>query len=265
MERQVHIARERARLFDDQAETYDRTRPRYPGAVIDAVVGPLAGGVAVLDVACGTGIAARQMAERGADVVGVELNAGMAAVAERHGIDVEVAPFEAWNAAGRTFDVVTCAQAWHWLDPEVSADKAASVLRSGGRLCVFWNVGHHPDDLGAALHEVYRRVLPPDAGRLVAGYAADRSSRDVIGDLRPVAEFLQQRGPFAEPTMEQFPWSRTYTTAEWVDELGSHSDHIALDPALRDRLFNEITATIDALGGSFEMPYVAVLISAVRA
>ena len=59
------LARERSKLFDREAERYDRYRPRYPDAVIDALLGPEPLGLAVLDVGCGTGIAARQIAERG--------------------------------------------------------------------------------------------------------------------------------------------------------------------------------------------------------
>ncbi len=54
--------RDRARLFDGEAERYDRARPGYPEALIDDVLGPSPRGLSVLDVACGTGIAARQMA-----------------------------------------------------------------------------------------------------------------------------------------------------------------------------------------------------------
>ncbi|HVS44442.1 MAG TPA: class I SAM-dependent methyltransferase, partial [Candidatus Dormibacteraeota bacterium] len=113
--------RDRARLFDREAERYDRARPAYPAALIDQVLGPSPRGLSVLDVACGTGIASRQFAQRGARVLGIDLNPAMAEIARRHGIPTEVAEFEAWDPAGRTFDVVTCAQAWHWLDPEVSA------------------------------------------------------------------------------------------------------------------------------------------------
>ena len=132
------------------------------------------------------GIAARQMAQRGAQVAGVELNARMAEIAERHGIPTEVAAFETWDPAGRTFDRVTCAQAWHWLDPEVSAGKAASVLRPGGRLCLFWNVGHYPDDLADALQAAYQRVLSPGSPKMVIGYAADRAG-DPAADLSAAA------------------------------------------------------------------------------
>jgi len=35
----------------------------------------------------------------------------MAAAARRHGIAVEVAPFETWEDGGRTYDLVTCSDA----------------------------------------------------------------------------------------------------------------------------------------------------------
>ncbi len=61
-------------------------------------------------------IASRLMAGRGATVLGVEMAPRMAQIARGHGIDVEVGPFEDWEPAGRTFDRVVSAQAWHWLD-----------------------------------------------------------------------------------------------------------------------------------------------------
>lgn len=259
----MKLDRERARVFGGLAEAYDRARPRYPDALIDAVLGPAPAGLSVLDVACGTGIASRQMAERGARVLGVDLNAGMAAVAARHGIAVEVAPFETWDARGRTFDRVTCAQAWHWLDAVVSVDKTAALVRPGGRLCLFWSVGHHPDALAGALQAAYQRVLPPETGRLVVGYAANEA-RDPVADLAGVADALRACDALAAPEIASFPWSREYTRAEWLDELATHSDHAALPPELRQRLFDEIARTIDGFGGRFPMPYVSVLVSAAR-
>ena len=257
------MQRERALLFDQEAEAYDRSRPSYPQTLIHEVLGPSPRGLSVLDIACGTGIAARQMAARGAGVLGVELNAGMAEIAKRHGIPTEVAPFETWDSAGRVFDRETCAQAWHWLDPEVGTHKAASVLRPGGRLCLFWNVGHYPDDLADALLAVYERILPPQGPKLTVGYAANKAS-DQAPDFSLVTSSLRAWATLADPQTSSFPWSRTYTRDQWLDELRSHSDHAALAPDLRQKLFDEIGSTIDDFGGEFCMTYVAVLISAVR-
>src|SRR6187549_3838365 len=69
--------------FDEDAERYDRARPGYPTAVFDDLLA-LAGlgpGARVLEIGCGTGQATVPLAERGCEVVAVELGAQMAAVA----------------------------------------------------------------------------------------------------------------------------------------------------------------------------------------
>ena len=260
------MERERARLFDREAERYDRIRPPYQDAAIDEVLGPSPTRPSVLDVACGTGIASRQMAQRGAQVLGVELNPRMAEVAGRHGIQTEVAPFETWDPEGRTFDRVTCAQAWHWLDQDVCADKAASVLRPGGRLCLLWNIGHHADEVADNLAAAYRRVLS-DEHELVIGYAVSRST-DPAAVYSVLAESaagaLRACAALTEPETRVFLWDRTYTAAQWIDELMTHSDHLALPPETRERLWEEIGEAIDDFGGTFRLGYTTVLVSATR-
>ena len=159
--------RERAKLFDGEAERYDRSRPAYPEGLMDQVLGSSPEDLAVLDIGCGTGIASRQMAARGARVMGVELNSNMAKVAVRHGIPTDVCDFESWDPKDRKFDRVTCAQAWHFLDHDVSVEKAVSVLHTGGKLCIFWSVGRYPEELAEALKATYERVLPPGSPPLV--------------------------------------------------------------------------------------------------
>jgi len=250
-------------MFGQQAEAYDRFRPSYPDAVIDELLGPVPTSLDVLDVGCGTGIASRQIARRGANVLGVELAPRMAAIARGHGVDVEVAAFEAWDPAGRTFDRVTSAQAWHWLDLPIATARAASVLRPGGKLCLIWNAGCQPDDLADALEEVYARVVPPGGHRLFRGYAANRSS-DVKTGLDSEIDAISAVPDFGTPTDKWFPWTRTYQRDEWLDQLISRSDHTALEPAVRDRLFNGIGLAIDDHGGSFVMNFETVLITARR-
>ncbi|MBV8951313.1 MAG: class I SAM-dependent methyltransferase [Actinobacteria bacterium] len=260
----VEAQRARARLFDREAERYDRTRPSYPDDLIDDVLGSSPQGLTVLDVACGTGIASRALVKRGAQVLGVELNPRMAEIARRQGVETEVSAFETWDPAGRMFDRVTCAQAWHWLDPVVSIRKVTSVLREGGRVCLFWSIGSYPDDLADEMHATYERVAPLGSSGLTIGYGWNRASAPTE-DLRPVADALDACDELGEPQMTTFPWSRVYSRDEWVDELLSHSDHAALEPELRQRVVDEVGRTIDRFGGSFRLSYVSILISATRA
>lgn len=74
----IHTDRRRAGSFGDDAEQYDRARSSYPAELVDDLVDP--GVHRVLDVGCGTGIAARLIAARGCAVYGVEPDARMAAL-----------------------------------------------------------------------------------------------------------------------------------------------------------------------------------------
>lgn len=254
---------ERSRLFEQQAERYDRCRPEYPGVVIDRLLGTEPAGLQVLDVGCGTGIAARQIAERGAHVLGVELAPGMAQIARRYGIAVEINAFEDWDAAGRRFDRVISAQAWHWLDMPAATAKAASVLRPNGILGLIWSGGAHPDDLADALAEVYSMVVPRGTHGLFRGYAAHRST-DIREGLEGVVDALATNTDFGAVTEDWFPWTRTYRRDEWLELLLTNSQYLALDANVRHRLLDAVATAIDEYGGSFVMTFETVLYTATR-
>jgi SAM-dependent methyltransferase len=258
-EHEPHQARQIAESFGSDAERYDRTRPRYPDAMVEAIAAG-SPGPDVLDVGSGTGIAARQFQAAGCSVLGVEPDARMADFARRTGVEVEVAAFEAWDPAGRNFDAVVAGQAWHWVDPVAGAAKAAQVLRSGGRLAVFWNVFQPPLEVGEAFSAVYRRALPdlPVYHRVMPGLDGYSAF------LTRAADGIRQAGAFGDPEQWRFDWDRPYTRDEWLDLLPTSGGHGQFPPAKLAELLTGIGAAIDAVGGSFTMRYAAVAVTAAR-
>ena len=246
-----------AESFGAEADRYDRARPSYPTELVDALV-TQSPGRAVLDVGCGTGIASRLFVERGCRVLGIEPDPRMATVARRHGIDVEEATFEQWDAAGRTFDLVTCAQAWHWVDPARGTEKAAGVLGPGGRIGLFWNEGSYGPALTPVLGAIYERHAPglDDYSILLGKGAGDR--------VGAAARALASSGRFEEPAITTYGWERVYTRDEWLDHLPTHSDHRSLAAERLAPLLAEVADAIDAVGGQLPMQYMAWLVSAGR-
>jgi SAM-dependent methyltransferase len=182
-------------------------------------------------------------------------------VARQSGLEVEVATFETWEPAGREFDAVIAAQAWHWVDPVAGAAKAARALRPGGRLAVFWNAFEPPPDLREAFAGVYRRVdtgLPfdPWARPLLDAYLAGCAT---------AADGIRQASAFAEPEQWQFVWARPYTRAEWLDLVPTIGGHSQIRADKREELLAGLGATVDTAGGSFTMQYTTVAVSAARA
>ncbi len=238
--------RARASSFGAVAETYDRTRPTYPDALLDDLVATGAAGA--IDVGCGTGILGRSLAARGIAVLGVEPDAEMAAIARSHGLDVEVSGFEDWDDRGRTFDLLVAGQAWHWVDPERGAVKAARVLSPGGLAALAWNSAIMPDDLANALEEVYRRDGEGTARPTVRQRLEDLSSH-------AIATSFAATGAFDAPEIRSYPWTRRYLRDEWTSQLETHSDHRMMQPEARAKLIAAVGDVIDGLGGSFEMHY----------
>lgn len=261
--RQSHEAREIAESFGADAARYDRARPAYPEALVRGIVAA-SPGPAVLDVGCGTGIEARQFRAAGCTVLGVEPDARMAAFARDSGVAVEVSTFEAWDAAGRRFDAVVAGQAWHWVDPVAGAAKAARVLRPGGPLALFWHVFQPPSPVAEAFAAAYRRVVPDTPFDM--SEVARRSPLEVYRQmLTRAADGMREAGGFGEPERSAYEWERTYTRDEWLDLLPTQGSLTSLSADRVAAILAEVGAAIDALGGSFTMPYTTVAVTAQRA
>ncbi|URM88853.1 class I SAM-dependent methyltransferase [Streptomyces sp. MRC013] len=251
-----------AESFGVDPERYDRARPGYPGALIEAVLAAAPGGD-VLDVGIGTGIAARRFRAAGCTVLGVDPDPRMADRARRDGHEVEVAAFEAWDPDGRSFDAVISAQAWHWVDPVAGAAKAAEVLRPGGRLAVFWNDGRPPRDLARAFAEVYGRFAPDaPAARLWRAAGGEGEHPGYAALSVRAADGMRAAGAFDAPEVWRFAWEQAYTRDAWLDQLPTTGGHCGLPPAVLARLSAGAGAAVDAVGGAFTMRYTTIVVTA---
>ncbi|MDU8910013.1 class I SAM-dependent methyltransferase [Aestuariicoccus sp. MJ-SS9] len=113
-------------------------------------------GQAVLDIACGTGIVARMAADKvgsGGRVAGVDLNAGMLAVArdsaaaEGRKIDWQEGNAQDLPFDDGTFDAVFCQQGLQFFPDKVTAlSEMRRVLKPGGRalVCVAAALAENP-------------------------------------------------------------------------------------------------------------------------
>lgn len=259
---EIHGHRQVAESFGVNPERYDRTRPTYPHAMVERVV-VASPGRDVLDVGCGTGTATRQFRAAGCAVLGVEPDERMAAFARGTGVEVEVARFEVWDAADREFDAIVAGTAWHWIDPLAGAAKAARILRPGGRLALFWHVFQLPPQVVEAFTEVYRREVP-DSPFASAGQVA----RSALAGYEPIfataAGGIVEAGGFTEPQRWPFEWERSYTRAEWLDQLPTHGTLTRLPEETAARVLDGTGAAVDAIGGSFTMLYTTVVVTAAR-
>jgi SAM-dependent methyltransferase len=255
------MARSMAESFGTDAAGYDRARPGYPDALVARIVAE-SPGPSVLDVGCGTGIAARQFQAAGCTVLGVEPDARMAEFARARGLPVEVATFEAWDPAGRRFDAVIAAQSWHWVNPVAGSAKAAQVLRQGGRLAIFGHVYEPPAEVAEPFAAAYRRVVPDSP---FANMSGRRSLDRYQAAYARLAGTISETGQFGEPEQWRFDWEHYYTRDQWLALLPTTGGLTRLRPDQLADILDEVGAAIDALGGVFTMSYTTLATTAARA
>lgn len=175
--------------FGRTSDDYARYRPGFPSSFFArlAVHGVGRSGQRILDLGTGTGTLARGLAQRGAEVVGLDVSANQVAASEaldrEAGVRVEyvVGRAEATGLPAAAFDIVIAGQCWHWFDSRAAMVEATRLLKPAGRLviCHFdWiplpgNVVEATEQLIAAHNPAWRFFggsgiypqWPVDAGR----------------------------------------------------------------------------------------------------
>ncbi len=236
-------------IFGRVADLYDRARPSYPPSLVARLV-ELAGDVPdVLDVGCGTGKATVLLAARCPRGVGLEPDPEMAARARRNLApfphwSVTTGDFEVYDPGTSRFDLITCAQAWHWIDPVGRFPRAAALLRPGGWLALFWNRTADDD-----------RAIRRDVDAVYADLFPGLSPHAPLTAGRPPAGTPPPEAGFGKPEWQVFPWVQRYTTYEWIELVQTYSDHQLLEPAKRQVLLERLTGVIDAHGGVYDHPF----------
>lgn len=236
-------------IFGGFADEYERHRPSYPEAMWTALLE--GNGVReVVDLGCGTGRAARQMARRGLSVVGVEPEAGMreeaVRAAAREGLDLDVreGSAEATGLDDASADLVVAAQAFHWFDPGSTRREVHRILRPQGTFAIWWN-DRQVD--GVPWMQAYEGLIEKFNPRYRPGYRAHSSDEQLLGD-----------GLFGELRFDEFDHFRSVDADGFV-ALAFTSSY--LRNTISDQRRTEFEGELRAIlrrehgEGSFEIPY----------
>lgn len=237
---------EHAITFGQAVDAYDRGRPGYPAEALDLIVESASSRlrrriVDVVDVGAGTGKLTSALAARFDRVRAVEPDDAMRArlLANVPGVTAFPGTAESIPLPDADTDLVTVAQAWHWVDPVRATTEVARVLRPGGTLALVWNI---------------RDESVPwvrDLGELM-GASPGVDENDSADPPLP--------GPLLRYDHVELPFSTSLTREQLTDLVFSRSYVIALDDerkaALRERLDDFLESTPELAGERIELPYV---------
>lgn len=238
-----HSHSDRAASFSTGADVYARVRPTYPPDAVDWMVPQHE--ARVLDLAAGTGLLTRRLADRGHDVVAVDASRPMLdeLTAALPGVEAHVGTAEDIPLPDASVDAVTVGQAWHWFDPPRAVPEIARVLRPGGTLAVVSNDRDERIDWVGRFGEIL--------------HADDSLAPDSDQSARPPA--LDET--FDETEVAEFRWLQHLATADLRTLAGTRSYLLTLPPDQREQLLqrvDDLVVTHPDLAGTQEiaMPYV---------
>jgi SAM-dependent methyltransferase len=198
-----------AGVFDPVATDYRQARPGYPDILYDTLeelVGTLRG-KAVVDVGAGTGIATSSLATRGANVLAVEPSLVMLG---RLSLPSVCGRAEALPLRSASQELLTCAQAWHWVEPIRAVSECGRVIRSGGHLALWWNIS---DSKATWLSDV----------QSVSGIRPYG-----LGSLQDDPATLTAGGGFAGVEYRDISWRWTVPVDQWLRVASTRSSSVNL-------------------------------------
>jgi ubiquinone/menaquinone biosynthesis C-methylase UbiE len=133
--------------FSNRVSNYAKYRPSYP----EAVMGFLRDTIGlqhewtIADIGSGTGIFSEVLLRNGYKVWGVEPNTEMREEAEKALMGYK--KFTSINGkaeqtflTGNSIDLITIAQAFHWMDMVVAKEEFRRILKSKGFIVMLWNI-----------------------------------------------------------------------------------------------------------------------------
>ncbi|MEC4806097.1 MAG: class I SAM-dependent methyltransferase [Jaaginema sp. PMC 1079.18] len=249
---------EKKSWYSNVAQAYDKTRPRYPQALLEKVLelAQLPPQARILELGCGPGIATQAFAERGFRIVALEPSREAWAIAQhncRTYADVEIinSTFEEYAIAPHSFDAVLAASSFHWISPEIRCQKAAAALRNPGKLILLWNVPPQPNQAVCEALRTVHEKYEPSLMNVISG-------TNHLENLQQFTQELEDSGLFTNIVFTHVIGEKTYTIADYLGLLSTLSPYIALDNQTRQNLFIAIGETLlETVGETFSTTFLA--------
>jgi SAM-dependent methyltransferase len=251
---------QRKTWYSSVADAYNKTRPRYPQAIVDRVVelSQLTPSSNILELGCGPGNATVSFAQKGFSMVCIEPAPGSFQLARKNCVsypNVEIIniSFEEWQLPNYKFDAVLAASSIHWISPDIVYAKVSQALSDRGFLILLWNIVslYPPYEIYQTLQDLYQLHVPT-----LAKY------EDKETQVEKVLELAQQAidsGKFKNFVSDRIDCEVTYSADDYLTFLSTLSPYIALDRSSRKSLFSGLKEKIqENLGGTIKITYPSV-------
>lgn len=240
--------------FDTVASTYEKMRPGYVEELYRTIFDyiPIGENSNVVEVGSGGGQATAPILKTGCKLTAVEYGEQFSELLkdkfkEYSIFSVITGKFEDAELKENAYDLVLSASAFHWVPEKIGYEKVYAILKNGG---VFARFANHPyrdkgnpalskeiDDIYDAYYYKFHNKKREELTEYTEEQAKDR------------AQIAGKYG-FTDIRYALFYRERIFTAKEYVQLLGTYSDHIAIEETIRRKFFSKIEEAINNHGGA---------------
>lgn len=239
--------------FDTVSNIYEKIRPGYVDELYRTVFDyiPIRESSHVIEIGSGGGQATEPILKTGCKLTAIECGESFSELLKEKfktypNFSVITGKFEETELKPASYDFIFSASAFHWIPEEIGYKKVFSLLKSGG---VFSRFANHPyrdkenKELSKKLDELYGKYYYPFHNK-----KQESPVEYSEGQARERALIAEKYG-FKDIKYAIFHRTRELSPDEYVTLLGTYSDHIAMEKALREEFFHEIKKAIKEYGG----------------
>ena len=240
--------------FDTVASGYDKMRPGYVDELYKTLFDyiPIGENSNVAEVGSGAGQATAPILKTGCKLTAIEYGENFSELLKEKFKDhktfsVITGKFEDAELKENSFDLVFSATAFHWVQEEIGYPKVYSMLKEGG---VFARFANHPNRdkgnpaLSKEMDEIYDEYYTKFHKRekKVAKEFTEEQAKEIA--------LIAEKYGFRDIKYALFHRERIFSAKEYVQLLGTYSDHIAIEESIRNMFFSNIERAINDHGGS---------------
>ncbi len=151
-------------LFSTQSDLYAKYRPTYPKELYEYILSFVKEKDIAWDCATGNGQAAVVLADYFKKVCATDISAAQIdKAAKKENIEYSVCPAEATSFEENTFDLVTVAQAYHWIKWGEFREEVFRVCKPGAVIAIWTYYRNITGDkkIDDAIYDFYENVTKP--------------------------------------------------------------------------------------------------------
>ncbi len=238
--------------FTNRVDNYVKYRPSYPAEIISFFENTLGlyKEARIADIGSGTGLFSEPLLKRGYQVTCIEPNDEMRRAGEKRlcqypGFVSRNHRAEQTGLRSHTVDLITVAQAFHWMDPQTARKEFQRILKPEGYIVLAWNVRlknsaflRQYDELKVQFGIDYKAVNRADEDTITTFFEPRKTCREIFPNIQ-LLDFEALKGQLLSMSYIPLPGHPAYDDMinQLVNIFVQHNDNGLVKMEYETRLY----------------------------